>query len=275
MTKRTVPQIHQSKNSNKKIVALTAYDYTIAKIIDQSNLVDLILVGDSLGCVVQGYQNTLPVSLDEMIYHTRCVTRAVENALVVADLPFMTYQVSKEQALQSAGRLIKEAGAEAVKLEGGFQMRETIAALVNVDIPVVGHIGLTPQSYHRMGGHKIQGQKNSKFVNNNAGTYEQLLVDALAVQDAGAFAIVLEGVTSDLATKLTAELNIPTIGISAGDSVCDGEILVTHDLLGLSASPIPKFVKPLADFKSLIEKAVFEYAQEVRGKNDFKKSIAL
>jgi 3-methyl-2-oxobutanoate hydroxymethyltransferase len=275
MTKRTVPQIHQSKNSNKKIVALTAYDYTIAKIIDQSDLVDLILVGDSLGCVVQGYQNTLPVSLDEMIYHTRCVTRAVENALVVADLPFMTYQVSKEQALQSAGRLIKEAGAEAVKLEGGLQMRETIAALVNVDIPVVGHIGLTPQSYHRMGGHKIQGQKNSKFANNSAGTYEQLLIDALAVQDAGAFAIVLEGVTSDLATRLTAELNIPTIGISAGESICDGEILVTHDLLGLSANPIPKFVKPLADLKSLIEKAVFEYAQEVRGKNDFKKSIAL
>lgn len=275
MSKRTVPDIHQYKKTANRIVALTAYDYTMAKIIDLLDIVDLILVGDSLGCVIQGHNNTLPVTLDEMVYHTRCVARAVKNALLVADLPFMTYQISKEQALSSAARLMKEAGAESVKLEGGVAMQETIAALVRVDIPVMAHIGLTPQSFHRMGGHKLQGQKTAKFANNQAGTYEMLLADAQAVQEAGAFAVVLEGVNSDLAQKLTAELSIPTIGIAAGNGICDGEILVTQDLVGLSASAIPKFVPQKANFKSDLERSVFEFSADIKRQNDYKKSIAM
>ena len=248
--KITVPEILQSKSA-RKLTALTAYDYTFARIFDQAG-VDILLVGDSLGCVIQGHENTLSVTLDEMIYHTRCVVKGAERSLVVADLPFMSYQVSPEDALRAAGRVIKESGAAAVKLEGGETMKETIKRLVSVDIPVMGHVGLTPQSFHRMGGHKIQGkvsEGNAKIP----GSREQILRDALAVAEAGAFALVLEGIPQELAAEITTLVPIPTIGIAVGDvSLCDGQILVSQDLLGLTES-VPKFVKETLGLRTVIQ----------------------
>ncbi len=258
----TVPGLFARKTSGPKIAAMTAYDYVFARILDEAGI-DVILVGDSLGTVLQGHDNTLSVTLDEMVYHTRCVTRGVSRALVVADMPFMTYQISPEQALASAGRLLKEANAAAVKLEGGEHMEASISRLVKVDIPVMGHIGLTPQSYHRMGGHRQQGRRSDSdqpFL--HAGTREQIIKDAKAVENAGAFCMVIEGVPADLAEEITRSVSIPTIGIGAGEN-CDGQILVSYDALGLTPNP-PKFVKPYAGLAVTAGKAVADFIDEVR-----------
>ena len=222
-------------------MALTAYDFPFGRIADEAG-VDVILVGDSLGMVVQGMETTLPVTMDEMIYHCRMVARARRRALLVCDLPFLSYQVSPTDAVANAGRLIKEGAAEAVKLEGGVAMADTIRAIASVDIPVMGHIGLTPQSVHRMGGHKVQGQRRGE----RPGQRDRVIEDALAVEDAGAFAVVLEGMPLDLAAEITARLTIPTIGIGAGPH-CDGQILVLHDVLGLCDRFVPKFAKRYAE----------------------------
>jgi 3-methyl-2-oxobutanoate hydroxymethyltransferase len=257
--KVTVPEIVKAKASGRPIVALTAYDFPFARIADQAG-VDLLLVGDSLGMVVQGFDTTLPVTMDEMVYHTRMVARGRRRALLVADLPFLSYQVSPTDAVANAGRLIKDGGAEAVKLEGGAAVAETIARIAAVDIPVMGHIGLTPQSVHRMGGHKVQGRKRGQAP----GQRERLIDDALAVEAAGAFAIVLEGMPLDLAAEITEQLEIPTIGIGAGPH-CDGQILVLHDVLGLGERTAPRFAKRYADLWTAAREAVETYAGEVRG----------
>jgi 3-methyl-2-oxobutanoate hydroxymethyltransferase len=259
--KITVPDILKAKANGRPIVALTAYDYPFARIADESG-VDLILVGDSLGMVVQGLETTLPVSLDEMVYHTRMVARGRRRALLVADLPFLSYQVDPTTALANAGRLIKEGGAEAVKLEGGLPMAETIRRIASVDIPIMGHIGLTPQSVHRMGGHKVQGRRRGDAP----GQRDRLIDDALAVEEAGAFAIVLEGMPLDLAAETTERLLIPTIGIGAG-AQCDGQILVLHDVLGLCDRVAPKFAKRYAQLGEAAREALRAYADEVRGKS--------
>ena len=256
--KVTVPEIVKAKATGQPIVALTAYDFPFARIADEAG-VDLILVGDSLGMVVQGFDTTLPVTMDEMVYHSRMVARARRRALVVADLPFLSYQISATDAVANAGRLIKEGGAEAVKLEGGCAVADTIARIASVDIPVMGHIGLTPQSVHRMGGHKVQGRRRGSAP----GQRERLIEDALAVEAAGAFAVVLEGIPTDLAAELTERLSIPTIGIGAGVH-CDGQILVLHDVLGLTDRPSPRFAKRFADLWAAARGAVSAYAGEVR-----------
>jgi len=217
--------------------------------------VELLLVGDSLGCVVQGNPNTLAVTMDEMVYHTRLVVRGRKRALVIGDMPFLSYQVSKEHALANAGRFLQEGGAEAVKLEGGVHLKETIAAIVRAGIPVMGHIGLTPQSLHQFGGYKIQGKDSARR--------EMLLRDALAVEEAGAFSVVLEGMPLDLAREITGRLTIPTIGIGAG-SHCDGQVLVVHDMLGLFDDFRPKFVKQYADLKSVMTGAVKDFIRDVK-----------
>lgn len=257
-TRVSVPAILSRKSCPDKIVCLTAYEYSVAKLLDQTGI-DVLLVGDSLACTVQGHSNTLPVTLDQIIYHSQCVVRATRHALVVGDMPFMSYQVSAEKAREAAGRLMKESGVAAVKLEGGVNVAETIASIVQIDIPVMGHVGLTPQSYHRMGGHKIQGQHRGDF----AGSRERIIEDALAVQNAGAFAVVLEGIPTELAQEITSSLHIPTIGIGAGPH-CDGQILVTHDLLGMDADFAPRFVKKYADLSAVIRNAVLDYKTEVK-----------
>ncbi len=255
--KVTVPAVSASKGE-RRLAMLTAYDYTFARLADRAGI-DILLVGDSLGMVVQGNDNTLSVTMDEMVYHTRMVSRGAERALVVGDMPFLSYQVSVTEALANAGRLIKEGGAQAVKLEGGINVAATAARLAAVDIPVMGHIGLTPQSVHRMGGHKVQGRKGGSAP----GGRERLLEDARALQDAGAFALVIEGVPADLAADISAELSIPTIGIGAGAG-CDGQVLVLHDVLGLEDRIAPKFVKRYAELGRAAEAAIEEYAGEVR-----------
>jgi 3-methyl-2-oxobutanoate hydroxymethyltransferase len=252
--KKTILDIQNMKQTGEKICALTCYDYPTARILDDCG-VDIMLIGDSVGVVFSGYENTLPVTMDEILYHTRAVVRAQPKALVVADLPFLSYQVDLREARLNCGRLVKEGGAEAVKLEGGENIAETIRAVVNMDIPVMAHIGLTPQSIHRMGGYRIQGKKEAQG--------EKLIADALAVQEAGAFAVVLEGIPLKLAQKISAELSIPTIGIGAGP-YCDGQILVIHDILGLCEKYTPKFVKKYADAKTLISAAAAQYLQEVK-----------
>lgn len=264
--KVTVPSITERKPGpglplSRKITALTAYDYSLARLFDEAGI-DIILVGDSVASVVQGHKNTLPVTLDEMIYHSRCVTRGATRALIVGDLPFLSYQVSIPQAIESAGRFLKEGGVAAVKLEGGIHQKATIEALVNVDIPVVGHVGLTPQSYHRMGGHKIQGRKKTKDKF-EAGSHERIIEDAKAVEEAGAFCVVIEGVPHELAEEITSILAIPTIGIGAGSS-CDGQILVGPDMLGMAKDFNPKFLKKYADLSSIITEAAARYITEVQ-----------
>ena len=229
----TTPEIIRRKNSGEKITALTAYDYNFAKLLDATDL-DIILVGDSLGMVFLGQENTLSVTMDNMVYHTRAVKQGVKRALVVSDMPFMSYQVSVEQALKNAGRLIQDGGASGVKLEGGALMAERVRAISQAGIPVMGHIGLTPQSIHQFGGYKVQGK--------NYLDSKKIKQDAHDLQSAGVFALVLEGIPSGLAEEITAELKIPTIGIGAG-AKCDGQILVLHDLLGLNQDFVPKFVK--------------------------------
>jgi 3-methyl-2-oxobutanoate hydroxymethyltransferase len=252
--KKTILDIRRMKHDGEKISMLTCYDYPTARILDESG-VDVLLVGDSAGVVFSGCDTTLPVTLDEMIYHSKAVARAKPKALVVADLPFLSYQIDLREARLSAGRLIKEGGAEAVKLEGGENSADSIRAVVAMDIPVMAHIGLTPQSIHRMGGYKVQGKSET------AG--EKLLRDALAVQEAGAFAVVLEGIPYRLARRITTELTIPTIGIGAGP-YCDGQVLVIHDILGLCEKYSPKFVKRYADVKSIVSEAASRFSAEVK-----------
>ena len=252
----TVPEIVKMKQRAEKITCLTAYDYSFARILDDAG-VDILLVGDSLGCVVQGHANTLPVTIDEVIYHTRAVVRGRKRALVVADMPFLSYQVSGKDALRNAGRLLQEGGAHAVKLEGGVAMRETIAKIVQVGIPVMGHVGLTPQSVHSFGGYKIQGKDKNRRA--------AVLRDALAVEEAGAFSVVLEGMPKDLAKEITERLTIPTIGIGAGVN-CDGQVLVIHDMLGLFDDFRPKFVKRYAELKDVMTGAVKDFISDVREK---------
>ena len=256
--KVTVPDVARMKAAGERITMVTAYDCAFARLLDQAG-VDLLLVGDSLGMVVQGLATTLPVTLDEMVYHTRMVARGARRALVVGDLPFGAYQTSPERALESAVRLVKEGGAQAVKLEGGLPMARTIEAIAAIDVPVMGHVGLTPQSVHRMGGHRVQGRRHGRA----AGERERVLDDARAVEAAGAFAVVLECIPLDLAAAITAELKIPTIGIGAGVH-CDGQVLVLHDLLGLSADWTPRFAKRYAELGQEVVRAAETYVREVK-----------
>jgi 3-methyl-2-oxobutanoate hydroxymethyltransferase len=252
--KRSILDVQKMKADGEKISVLTCYDYPTARVLDACGI-DILLVGDSLGVVIGGHENTLPVTLEEMIYHTRAVVRAQPRALVVTDMPFLTYQVSVDEARRNAGQLIKEGGAAAVKLEGGVNVAGTIRAIVDMDIPVMAHIGLTPQSIHRMGGYRVQGKKEEQA--------DRLLADAHAVQEAGAFAVVLEGIPLKLARRITAEMHIPTIGIGAGP-YCDGQVLVIHDILGLCEKYSPKFVKKYADVKAVMADAVSRYIAEVK-----------
>ncbi|MFA5517118.1 MAG: 3-methyl-2-oxobutanoate hydroxymethyltransferase [Desulfuromonadales bacterium] len=255
MSKRkTILDIQKMKAEGEKIAVLTAYDFSLAMLIDQAGI-DLVLVGDSVGSVISGYDTTLPVTMEEMIYHTRAVVRGTAGALVVADMPFLSYQVDLREARLNAGRLIKDGGAQAVKLEGGEHVADTIRAIVDMDIPVVGHIGLTPQSVHRMGGYKVQGRQEEQA--------RQLLADARAVEAAGAFAVVLEGIPAILAKEISAAVAIPTIGIGAGVH-CDGQVLVLHDILGLCEKYSPKFVKRFADVSGAIRQGVQDYIREVK-----------
>ena len=254
MGKITILDIEMKKIEGETITALTSYDYPIARLVDMGGI-DMILVGDSVGTVISGFPNTLPVTIDQMIYHAQAVTKAVERAFVVIDMPFGSFQVGLDDTVRNACRMIKETGAEAVKLEGGRNMKEKISALVRVDIPVMGHIGLTPQSIHRMGGHRVQGRD---IAQRNA-----LMRDAVAVQDAGAFAVVLEGIPADLAEEITKKLAIPTIGIGAGPH-CDGQILVIHDLLGFDERFNPKFLRKYVDLSAIIQKAVADYVEDVQ-----------
>jgi 3-methyl-2-oxobutanoate hydroxymethyltransferase len=246
----TVPDFLAARSRGVRLTMLTAYDYTMARLLDAAG-VDGLLVGDSLGMVVQGNEHSLPVTLEEVIYHTRCVARGVRRSLLVADLPFMSFQVSPQQALENAGRLVKEGGAHAVKLEGGVRSTASIKAISDVDIPVMGHIGLTPQSVRRFGGFRVQRDE------------DKLLEDALATEQAGAFAVVVECVPAEVAQKITAALQIPTIGIGAGIG-CDGQILVTHDMLGLFEDFRPRFVKLFADMGRDVVQAAEAYCREVR-----------
>lgn len=252
--RRTILDLQAMKVSGEKIAVLTAYDYPFARIMDQAGI-DVVLVGDSVGSVVAGYDTTLPVTMEEMIYHTRAVVRSVSQALIVADMPFLSYQVDLAEARRNAGLLIKEGGAHVVKLEGGVHVAETIRAIVNMDVPVVGHIGLTPQSVHRMGGYRVQGREETQA--------NQLLADAQAVADAGACAIVLEAIPAKLAGEISALLSIPTIGIGAGVD-CDGQVLVIHDILGLCEKYSPKFVKRYADVSGTIRQGIDDYIREVK-----------
>jgi len=258
--KITVPDILSRKSSpsspssSRKLVCLTAYDTPTARLLDDSG-VDVILVGDSLGMAVLGYENTIPVTLDDMVHHTRAVRRGVRRALLVADMPFGTFHVDPADAVRNAVRLVKEAGAEAVKVEGGDRRMEWIARLVDAGIPVMGHIGLTPQSVHSLGGFRVQGK--------TASAADQILRDAQAVAAAGAFSIVLESLPRELAAEITRELRIPTIGIGAGPD-CDGQILVLHDLIGLGSARSPKFVRRYTNVADVIARAVSSYAADVR-----------
>ena len=254
--KITVPHVLKMKQRGEMITCLTAYDYAFARILDEAGI-ELLLVGDSLGCVIQGNHNTLAVTMDEMVYHTRLVARGRKRALVIGDMPFLSYQIGKEQALANAGRFLQEGGAEAVKLEGGVHVKETIAAIVRAGIPVMGHIGLTPQSVHQFGGYKIQGRDMAQR--------DMVLRDALAVEEAGVFSVVLEGMPLDLAREITERLTIPTIGIGAGNH-CDGQVLVVHDMLGLFDDFRPKFVKQYVDLKQVMSGAVKEFIGEVKAR---------
>lgn len=249
-------QVHQVQGapSSNRIVMVTGYDYTMARLLDEAEI-DMVLVGDSLGMVVQGRENTIPVTLDEMIYHCRAVARGLTHAHLVGDMPFMTYQISPAQAVESAGRLMKEGCCESVKLEGGADVAPQVELIVRCGIPVVGHIGLTPQSVHALGGFKMQGRGERAA--------QRLLDDARALEEAGAFALVLEAVPPDVAAEITASVSIPTIGIGAGVA-CDGQVLVCTDLLGLSRGHRPRFAKKYADLGDAAVAAFRAYADEVR-----------
>jgi 3-methyl-2-oxobutanoate hydroxymethyltransferase len=246
----TVPKFRGMKAAGQKITMLTAYDYTLAGLLDATG-VEGILVGDSMSMVVQGHPNTLPVTLDEMIYHAEMVGRAVRHALVVVDMPFPSYHLGVYKAVENAGRILKETRCQAVKLEGGTAQAEVIAALVSAGIPVMAHCGLRPQNVHQLGGYKVQRD------------LDQLLADAAAAEAAGAFAVVLECIPAEMAGKITSRVKIPTIGIGAGAG-CDGQILVTNDLLGLTSGYVPRFVKAYADLQTVISQAVTRFRDDVR-----------
>jgi 3-methyl-2-oxobutanoate hydroxymethyltransferase len=251
--KITSSTLLDKKQRHEPITCLTAYDYASARLVDEAGI-DMILVGDSLGMVMLGYDNTLPVTVEEMLHHTRAVRRGVKRAFLVADMPFASYHVSDEEAIRNAARFIKD-GAEAVKIEGGEKRAQLVERLVDAEIPVVGHIGLTPQSLHSMGGYKVQG-KSLKAV-------EQLMHDALALERCGACCVVLEGIPREVAALITQEIEIPTIGIGAGPD-CDGQVLVFHDVLGLTFAPPPKFVRRYADLGSTITNAVQAFKSDVK-----------
>jgi 3-methyl-2-oxobutanoate hydroxymethyltransferase len=249
----TINQIKEMKQKGEKISCLTAYDYSTAKIVDEAG-VPLILVGDSLGMVVLGYESTIPVTMEEMLHHTKAVVRGVKQAMVIGDMPFMTYHISVEQALQNATRFIQEAGAQSVKLEGGVTVAEKVRRLVECGIPVMGHIGLTPQSIHQFGGFKIQGKTPEAAI--------RLLEDAQALEEAGAFSIVLETVPAPLGALITERIGIPTIGIGAGIG-CDGQVQVINDILGSFADFVPKHAKQYAKLTDIVRDAVTEFHNEV------------
>ncbi len=252
--KVTVPGVIGMKRKGKRIAALTSYDYPTARVADEAG-VDIILVGDSLGMVLLGYETTLPVTMDEMLCHVKAVSRAKTSALVVADMPFMSFQASPSEALLNAGRMIKEGGADAVKIEGGRCMAATARAIDDAKIPVMGHVGLTPQAIRRFGGYRVQGK---------TGKGRQAIIDdALALEDAGCFAIVLEGIPWTLAKEITQRVRIPTIGIGAGP-YCDGQVLVCHDILGLYEGQVPRFVRQYADVRSVLLKAFTDYVGDVK-----------
>ncbi len=250
----TVIQVREMKEKGEKITMLTAYDYATARIIDRVGI-PLILVGDSLGMVVLGYESTVPVTLEDMLHHARAVVRGTEQALVVGDMPFMTYHLSTEQALKNAARFIQEAGTQAVKLEGGVTVADKVKRLVECGIPVMGHIGLTPQSVHQLGGHRVQGRSPEAAV--------RLLEDALALEAAGAFAIVLESVPAPLAALITRKVKVPTIGIGAGPD-CDGQVQVINDLLGLFTDFVPRHAKQYARLADAMTSAITQYYEEVK-----------
>lgn len=250
----TVQTLAEKKRQHKPIVSLTAYDYWTARLADEAG-VDLILVGDSLAQVVLGYDSTLPVTMDEMLHHTRAVRRGVQHAFFVVDMPFGSYHTGTRSALENATRFVKEGGAEAVKIEGGVSRVALIRSIIEAEIPVIGHIGLTPQSVHRMGGYKVQG-KTAKAI-------DALIADAVALDEAGVSAIVLEGIPREVAVRITAQVATPTIGIGAGPE-CDGQILVFHDLAGLTFHPAAKFVRRYCNASELISKAIQSYCGDVR-----------
>ena len=250
----TILDLQKMKVESRKITMLTAYDATFARLLDAAG-VDVLLVGDSLGMVVQGRANTLSVTVDHMVYHGAAVSSATRHAHVTVDMPFMSYHVSIEDAVRNAGRLVAEGGAHSVKLEGGIERAATIRAIVDAQIPVMAHIGLTPQSFHAQGGFRVQGRTDE------AG--QRILADALAVQDAGAWCVVLEGIPAPLAAEISARLTIPAIGIGAG-SGCDGQVLVIYDLLGMDEDFQPKFVRRYAEVGRVVRKAVGSYIDEVR-----------
>jgi 3-methyl-2-oxobutanoate hydroxymethyltransferase len=253
----TVPDVRAAKGRPEPLAVLTAYDAPTARLLDEAG-VDVLLVGDSVGMVVAGLESTLPVTLDEMVYHTRAVSRGRCRALVVADLPFLSYQVSVEEAVRSAGRLVKEGGAEAVKLEGGQPVVSQVRAIIAAGIPVMGHVGLTPQAIHRMGGYRVQGR--------DAAERAAILEDARALEAAGVFSLVVEGVPRSLGTEVTRSVGVPTIGIGAGPD-CDGQVLVLHDLIGLGTGELPpRFVRRYADVGEAIRRAAAAYVADVRGR---------
>ncbi|MGE5391300.1 MAG: 3-methyl-2-oxobutanoate hydroxymethyltransferase [Deltaproteobacteria bacterium] len=253
MARITVSVLKDKKHNNQKISMLTAYDYSLAAMVEEAGI-DVILVGDSLGNVTLGYENTLAVTMEDMIHHTRAVARGAKNSMVVGDMPFLSYHVSIQEAVRNAGRFIQEGGAQAVKLEGGRERVDTIKAIIDAQIPVMGHIGLTPQSVHQFGGFKVQGK--------DLESARKLINDADALEKAGCFAIVLEGVPSELARRITEETAIPTIGIGAGPH-CDGQVLVINDMLGMFGGHIPKFVKKFANLQPLIMDGLKAYKEEV------------
>ncbi len=252
--KITTQTVVEMKQKGEKISMLTAYDFTMARILDTAGI-DVLLVGDSASNVMAGNQTTVPITLDHMIYHTQCVVRGVDRALVIADMPFMSYQVTPKEALTNAGRLMKEAGAHAVKLEGGAAITETVKKIVDAGIPVMGHLGLTPQSIYQFGTYQVRAKEEAEA--------EKLLEDAHKLQEAGAFALVLEKIPSGLAAKVTHSLGIPTIGIGAGYA-CDGQVLVVHDMLGMNKNFSPRFLRRYADLESIMSEAVKQYVSDVK-----------
>ena len=251
--KFTIKSFQKAKDEKRPISMLTAYDYSMAKILDGAGA-DALLVGDSLGMVVQGHDSTISVTIEDMIYHARAVNRAAKRALVIVDMPFMSYHVSMEEAVRNAGRLMKEGGAHAIKLEGGVEFAETIRQIVRAQIPVMGHIGMTPQSVHMFGGFKVQGK--------NLVQAQKIIDDAKALEEAGVFAITLECVPEELSKIITETVNVPTIGIGAG-KYCDGQVLVSNDMLGMFSDFVPKFVKQYAHISTDIERAVKTYIKEM------------
>ena len=255
--KVTTQTVVEMKQKGEKISMLTAYDFTMARILDSAGI-DVILVGDSASNVMAGNETTVPITLDHMIYHTQCVVRGVDRALVIADMPFMSYQVTSKEALTNAGKLMKEAGAHAVKLEGGAAIADTVKKIVAAGIPVMGHLGLTPQSIYQFGTYQVRAKEEAEA--------EQLIKDAHRLQEAGVFALVLEKIPSALAQKVTESLSIPTIGIGAGQG-CDGQVLVVHDMLGMNKNFSPRFLRRYADLESVMTEAVQQYVSDVKSQD--------